>query len=83
MNFKWVLSLLIIFSAIVLIGCKVMAQQGVNEEKANMSDKKSLIVYYSYSGNTEALAKRIQLKTKGDIFKIETIEPYPTSYNEV
>lgn len=33
-------------------------------------------------GNTEVIAKMIQEITKGDIFKIETVNPYPLDYKE-
>ena len=42
---------------------------------------KSLVIYFTWSGNTEALAQEIQRQTGSDIFKIETAEPYPSDYN--
>ncbi|GFZ30785.1 flavodoxin [Clostridium zeae] len=42
-----------------------------------------LIAYFSYSGNSRRVAELIQEKTGGDIFRIETVNPYPTDYNEV
>ncbi|GFP76965.1 flavodoxin [Clostridium fungisolvens] len=42
-----------------------------------------LIAYFSYSGNSKKVAELIQEKTGGDIFRIETINPYPTDYNAV
>lgn len=36
-----------------------------------MKQQKILVVYYSWSGNTEAVAKKIQAETKADLFKIE------------
>lgn len=38
--------------------------------------KNSLIIYYSRSGNTEKLAKQIQLDTKAALLKIELEEAY-------
>ena len=37
---------------------------------------KSLVVYYSCTGNTERIAKLIQEKTNSDIFKIELKKDY-------
>lgn len=48
-----------------------------------MGDKKILIAYYSYSGNTRAVADKIQDITNGDIFEIKTKTAYPENYNEV
>ena len=45
-------------------------------------EKKPLIVYYSWSGNTKAIAQMIQELTTGDIYQLETRNPYPTDYNQ-
>lgn len=37
---------------------------------------KVLVVFYSKSGNTEAVARMIQAKTGGDIYEIETVRTY-------
>lgn len=46
------------------------------------SEKKPLIIYFSYSGNTKLVAETIQKNTNGNIFRIETTKPYPESYHE-
>lgn len=48
----------------------------------NLAGKKVLIAYFSWSGNTESIAKRIQNQVGGDMFKIETAVPYPDDYQE-
>ena len=40
---------------------------------------KTLIAYFSWSGNTETLAGMIQEATGGDLFAIETETPYAVS----
>lgn len=46
--------------------------------------KKMLVVYYSWSnGNTEKIALSLQKETGADIAKIETLEPYKGSYDDV
>ena len=45
--------------------------------------KKSLIVYYSYRGNTESIAEMIQKETGADVVRIQTVVPYTGSYNQV
>ena len=42
---------------------------------------KSLIVYYSYRGNTKRIAEAVQKKNGGDILRIETVVPYGNNYN--
>ncbi len=44
---------------------------------------KSLVVYFSWSGNTERVAKSIQSQTGSDIFEIVPKTPYSTDYNTV
>ena len=44
---------------------------------------KTLIVYFSWSGNTRAVANTIQELTGCDIVEIEVEEPYSSVYNEV
>ena len=41
-----------------------------------------LIAYYSWGGNTEAAAGTIREKTGGDLFRIDSVEPYPVGYSE-
>lgn len=41
----------------------------------------SLVVYFSWSGNTESVANEIQAQTGADIFEIIPAEPYTDDYN--
>lgn len=40
-----------------------------------------LVAYFSHSGNTQVIANRIHERVGGDVFRIETVNPYPTDYN--
>lgn len=44
---------------------------------------KTLIAYFSWSGNTKKLAEMIQETAGGDLFAIETQTPYSDDYNTV
>ena len=44
---------------------------------------KILIVYYTRSGNTEKFATRIKNIVGGDLFRIEEVNKYPASYQDV
>ena len=44
---------------------------------------KSLILYYSYRGNTQRIAERIHSAIDGDIARIDTVVPYTGSYDDV
>ncbi len=44
---------------------------------------KILIAYYTRTGNTENFANQIKKLVGGDLFRIETVDEYPPSYQEV
>lgn len=44
---------------------------------------KTLILYYSYTGNTKSIADMIQSKIGGDTERIDTVVPYSGDYNSV
>lgn len=54
-------------------------------KKVNTSrkDDKAMIVYFSWSGNTEEVAKEIQKQTNADIFKIIPKTLYTNDYDEL
>lgn len=62
-----------------------------DEESNNQNDSsaptetgsKSLVVYFSWSGNTENVAKSIQSQTDSDIFEIVPATPYSDDYDTV
>lgn len=43
-------------------------------------ESRVLVVYYSHSGNTRAVAETIGRLTGGDLFEIEPLEAYPSDY---
>ena len=43
----------------------------------------ALVAYFSWSGNTEAVAQEIQAQTGADLFEIVPAEPYTDDYNEL
>lgn len=52
----------------------------INEGTNTMENKKILVAYYSYSGNTKEVAEAIHQKVGGDIFEIKAEGTYPDSY---
>ena len=46
------------------------------------AEGKALVAYFSKTGNTETIAKMIAELTGAELFKIETVTPYPEDYNE-
>ncbi len=54
-----------------------------NEENNTTSENgKILIAYFSRSGNTQTIANLIHENVGGDIFRIQTVQSYPSDYTE-
>ncbi len=53
------------------------------EETITENAGKTLIVYFSWSGNTRTMANHIHNLIGGDIVEIETVVPYPDTYEQV
>lgn len=62
--------LMLIGSFAILTGCNTKAEEKI------MTNKKVLVAYFSATGTTEGLAKRLAIVTEGDLFKIIPEEPY-------
>lgn len=60
----------------------INTNQNINKDEAQ-SKAKILVVYFSQSGNTETVANIIHNEVGGDIIKLETVQPYPSDYNEL
>lgn len=52
----------------------------INDGANTIENKKILVAYYSYSGNTKTVAEAIHQKVGGDIFEIKTEGTYPDAY---
>ncbi|WP_075559400.1 flavodoxin [Parabacteroides timonensis] len=46
-------------------------------------DSKTLVVFFSQTGNTRSVGKAIQELTGADIFELVAAEPYPDGYREI
>ena len=51
-------------------------------EQTESTDSKTLVVYFSWSGNTKEMASYIAEQTNGDLLQIEPETAYPADYNE-
>ena len=58
------------------------SNSGDTKQTAN-TDSKALVVYFSWSGNTEKVAKSIQRQIGADIFEIVPETPYSDDYDTV
>lgn len=75
---------LIMFISLIIIGFITLPKMiSKNQEVGEtMKNSKTLIVYYSRTGNTKAVAELIQEKVGGDLVQIETKEKRPTDYRK-
>ena len=71
---------LILAVAAILSVSTACANNNKNQQQMNEGNKKSLVVYYSQTGNTQTVAGKIQTLTGSDIFRIETVKEYPADY---
>ena len=76
---KYLILGIIILAISLFSGYKLMAQTN-KEEKMDTQNKKILVAYYSYSGNTQKIANAIHEKVGGEIFEIKTEGSYPEEY---
>lgn len=84
---KKILSVIMVgILAFALAGCggnKTESSSAVESETQPAAGKggKALVVYFSWSGNTENVANAIAAQTGADIFEIVPEEPYSDDYN--
>lgn len=69
-----------IFICLILIAG--IAAFAIPKNGGIMNNKKVLTAYFSWGGNTKSIAEKIQTQVGGDIFRIETLTPYPSDYNK-
>jgi flavodoxin len=60
-----------------------ITKSGEANKKPVPGKKKILIAYFSHSGNTREVANQIHGLVGGDIFEIQTVQPYPSNYDAV
>ncbi len=76
--------LLILLPVVLIAGFAVyqIANASTSSKIGGLMDKKILVAYFSWSGNTKSIAEKIHNQVGGDIFRIEPVTPYPEDYNE-
>lgn len=68
------------FLAISAMTLGVLAINGLSRP-VHAASAHTLIVYFSWSGNTRGIARLLHQKIGGDITEIELVTPYSTDYN--
>lgn len=62
--------------AVLISGTPADARGKKEAKMPNPSKSKTLVVYYSMTGNTEIVAKEIAVELKADLRKVEDLKPY-------
>lgn len=70
----------------VLLGSTLMSMLGAQSASADVQNgdkrSKTLVVYFTRSGNTRVIAKTLERDLQADLFEIQTATPYPEDYEE-
>lgn len=72
-----------IFILTLLLTLVVSACNGQGNKQKGDENMKTLVVYYSQSGNTEKIAKRVAQVTGADLELLETVTPYTGDYQKI
>ena len=79
--FKFLMPVIVIAAVVFLLVQN--SGQSISASQGGLMDKKVLVAYFSWSGNTKSIAEKIHKRVGGDIFSIEPVTPYEGNYNEV
>ena len=83
------LLMLVLVTGIIFAGCGTSQSAASQEDTSHeivlgsrsVKAYKTLIVYFSWSGNSAEMAKYIQEQTGGDLLALQPLEPYPSDYD--
>lgn len=69
---------MIVFSLIAMMSVFPLRAVGQTSKPSG----KTLVVYFSRSGNTQAVAEHIRALTGADVFRVEPVKSYPEDYRQ-
>lgn len=78
---NWLVGLVLtaLFAFALVVGWSSRANSATN----NTSGNKTLIIYFSMTGNTRRAAQQIQRDTGADIVQLQRAKPYPSDYDSL
>ena len=68
--------------SLALAGAAAQGNIGMAEEGTKKMDRKCMVVYFSWSGNTRFAAETVAKKAGADIFEIKAETPYNSNFNK-
>ena len=68
-------------AAAIVAALGFSAEAAEAAERPLAGDNKALVVYFSKTGNTQGVAETVAKLTGAEIFRLETVEPYPDDYH--
>lgn len=74
---------LVAFLALLGVLIPVSARADTSSSSTDRSTQRSLIVYFSASGNTKIAAQQIQKATGADIYRLQPAKPYSSDYDQL
>ncbi|MDO4544538.1 MAG: flavodoxin [Bacillota bacterium] len=83
MIFAMIAAFLLVFALAACGSSQEDEAESTEAASAGTTDGNGLVVYFSWSGNTESVAQEIQSQTGADIFRIEPAEAYTDDYDEL
>ena len=66
---------------LILAAAALLCLTACAQNSKKMNENKTLIAWFSWSGNTEAVVNHIAEVTGADTFRIEREKPYPAEYD--
>ncbi len=75
------LTIIIVLPILIVATGIAFAVPNMNKTTEVSMDKKVLIAYFSWGGNTKSIAEKIHAQAGGDMFSIEPVTSYPQDYN--
>ena len=82
---KYIITFILLLTAgilLILPACAKRTPVDTNAESPVNGDSKVLVAYMSWSGHLRTLSGWVADETKGDLFRILTVNPYPEDYSE-
>ena len=72
-----------LFSLLAVLLTLTFSAPAFSAERAAPAGGKSLIIFYSLSGNTKAVVEQLRGLTGADVLEIQTVRPYPSDFHAV